>query len=250
MNTFMQPFFLSPMTVPDEDDLPVPRRRHGDARQGGVGTRILSQGVAWAREKGYEHVALHFATPNLSGRQVLAEQRLRAGRVRHAPPHRRTHRLGEQVGDGDDATTCKALVDDVTDVVRGHATMTMPLRRASRRSCGAGWTARRRCCPRQYTQPCDGGACGHLLYTDPEGEYFVISVVFPSGTSSGVHYHGAWGVIGILAGHRRRDEVRARRVTGRHQHRPAAASCGPSRRSTRRPAPSPICGRRSRASTA
>jgi len=54
--------------------------------------------------------------------------------------------------------------------------------------------------PERYTQPCDGGACGHLLYTDPEGEYFVISVVFPPGTSSGVHYHGAWGVIGILAG--------------------------------------------------
>ena len=24
--------------------------------------------------------------------------------------------------------------------------------------------------------------------------------MFPSGTSSGVHYHGDWGVIGILAG--------------------------------------------------
>ena len=54
--------------------------------------------------------------------------------------------------------------------------------------------------PAVYTQPCDGRACGHLLYTDPEGEYFIISVVFPSGTSSGVHYHGAWGVIGILQG--------------------------------------------------
>lgn len=54
--------------------------------------------------------------------------------------------------------------------------------------------------PEKYTLPCDGKACGHLLYTDPEGEYFVISVVFPSGTSSGVHYHGAWGVIGILEG--------------------------------------------------
>lgn len=54
--------------------------------------------------------------------------------------------------------------------------------------------------PEKYAQPCDGGACGHLLYTDPEGEFFVISVVFPPGTSSGVHYHGAWGVIGILQG--------------------------------------------------
>ncbi len=54
--------------------------------------------------------------------------------------------------------------------------------------------------PEQYTIPCDGRPCGHLLYTDPEGEYFIISVVFPAGTSSGVHYHGAWGVIGILQG--------------------------------------------------
>jgi predicted metal-dependent enzyme (double-stranded beta helix superfamily) len=54
--------------------------------------------------------------------------------------------------------------------------------------------------PDDYVEPCDGGACGHLLYTDPEGEYFIISVVFPAGTSSGVHYHGAWGVIGILQG--------------------------------------------------
>ena len=54
--------------------------------------------------------------------------------------------------------------------------------------------------PEQYTIPCDDRACGHLLYTDPAGEYFIISVVFPAGTSSGVHYHGAWGVIGILQG--------------------------------------------------
>jgi len=54
--------------------------------------------------------------------------------------------------------------------------------------------------PDAYTLPCDSGACGHLLYTDPEEEFFMISVVFPAGTSSGVHYHGAWGVIGILQG--------------------------------------------------
>ena len=48
--------------------------------------------------------------------------------------------------------------------------------------------------------PCDGGACGHLLHTADDGSFFIISVVFPPGTSSGVHYHGAWGVIGILSG--------------------------------------------------
>ena len=43
-------------------------------------------------------------------------------------------------------------------------------------------------------------ACGHLLHTAPDGSFFIISVVFPPGTSSGVHYHGAWGVIGVLEG--------------------------------------------------
>ena len=48
--------------------------------------------------------------------------------------------------------------------------------------------------------PCDGRACGHLLYEGEDESIFIISVVFPPGTSSGVHYHGAWGVIGVLAG--------------------------------------------------
>jgi predicted metal-dependent enzyme (double-stranded beta helix superfamily) len=48
--------------------------------------------------------------------------------------------------------------------------------------------------------PCEGRACGHLLHTAADGSFFIISVVFPPGTSSGVHYHGAWGVIGIVAG--------------------------------------------------
>jgi predicted metal-dependent enzyme (double-stranded beta helix superfamily) len=103
----------------------------------------------------------------------------------------------------------RALVDDTTRVVRG-----VP---GDRARCDAiapylrrwmeHWSPARRglaaagdALPERYTQPCDGRACGHLLYTDPQGEFFVISVVFPSGTSSGVHYHGAWGVIGILAG--------------------------------------------------
>ena len=92
----------------------------------------------------------------------------------------------------------QALVDDVTRIVRAEPNadarcdkITPHLRR---------WMDQPAPLPEQYTVPCDGRACGHLLYTDPEGEYFIISVVFPQGTSSGVHYHGAWGVIGILAG--------------------------------------------------
>lgn len=52
----------------------------------------------------------------------------------------------------------------------------------------------------EHRLPCDGRACGHLLHTANDGSFFIISVVFPPGTSSGVHYHGAWGVIGVLSG--------------------------------------------------
>jgi predicted metal-dependent enzyme (double-stranded beta helix superfamily) len=52
----------------------------------------------------------------------------------------------------------------------------------------------------EQRSPCSGGACGHLLHTASDGSFFIISVVFPPGTSSGVHYHGAWGVIGIVSG--------------------------------------------------
>lgn len=52
----------------------------------------------------------------------------------------------------------------------------------------------------EQRSPCEGRACGHLLHTADDGSFFIISVVFPPGTSSGVHYHGAWGVIGIVSG--------------------------------------------------
>lgn len=46
----------------------------------------------------------------------------------------------------------------------------------------------------------DGGAVGNLLYADPAGRFHILAVVFPEGTSSGVHHHGCWGVIGYLEG--------------------------------------------------
>ena len=52
----------------------------------------------------------------------------------------------------------------------------------------------------EHRLPCDGRACGHLLHTAEDGSFFIISVVFPPGSSSGVHYHGSWGVIGVLSG--------------------------------------------------
>jgi predicted metal-dependent enzyme (double-stranded beta helix superfamily) len=65
----------------------------------------------------------------------------------------------------------------------------------------ARWMDRQEGLLPEHRLPCEGNrACGHLLHTADDGAFFIISVVFPPGTSSGVHYHGAWGVIGVLDG--------------------------------------------------
>ena len=67
MNTFMPPLFLSQMTVPEKTIYLFQGIVTRDVRAGGVGTAILSRAVAWAREQGYAHIALHFASANISG---------------------------------------------------------------------------------------------------------------------------------------------------------------------------------------
>jgi 3-mercaptopropionate dioxygenase len=54
--------------------------------------------------------------------------------------------------------------------------------------------------PPEAYEPFEGGAVGNLLHSDPAGRFHVLSVVFPEGTSSGVHFHGCWGLIGYLQG--------------------------------------------------
>jgi predicted metal-dependent enzyme (double-stranded beta helix superfamily) len=54
--------------------------------------------------------------------------------------------------------------------------------------------------PSWSREPYEGGAVGNLLHADAAGRFHVLAVVFPEGTSSGVHFHGCWGVIGYLAG--------------------------------------------------
>ena len=49
-------------------------------------------------------------------------------------------------------------------------------------------------------EPLEGKAVGNVLHTDEAGRFHVMAVVFPEGTSSGVHHHGCWGVIGYLQG--------------------------------------------------
>jgi predicted metal-dependent enzyme (double-stranded beta helix superfamily) len=54
--------------------------------------------------------------------------------------------------------------------------------------------------PAWAEEPYEGGAVGNLVYADADERYHVLVVVFPEGTSSGVHFHGCWGVIGYLRG--------------------------------------------------
>jgi 3-mercaptopropionate dioxygenase len=65
--------------------------------------------------------------------------------------------------------------------------------------------------PAGASDPLDGEAVGNLLHLDPEGRFHVLAVVFPEGTSSGVHHHGCWGLIGYLRGGD--EETRYRPVT-------------------------------------
>ncbi len=99
------------------------------------------------------------------------------------------------MGDGYDI---EALAADVAEAVGGNAADRE--RVEAIKPLLARWMERQEGLRPEERLPCDGRACGHLLYTAPDGSFFIISVVFPPGTSSGVHYHGAWGVIGVLAG--------------------------------------------------
>lgn len=54
--------------------------------------------------------------------------------------------------------------------------------------------------PPEAEEPLAGEAVGNLLHADPGGRFHILAVVFPEGTSSGVHHHGCWGVIGYLRG--------------------------------------------------
>ncbi len=54
--------------------------------------------------------------------------------------------------------------------------------------------------PPWSVEPFEGGAVGNLVHADAAGRFHVLVVVFPEGTSSGVHFHGCWGVIGYLRG--------------------------------------------------
>src|SRR6476646_10402075 len=90
------------------------------------------------------------------------------------------------------AATALALDDSALDDDRARAEAIAPAMRALLDADAP--------IPIDAYQPLDGTAVGNLLYADPDGRFHVLAVVFPEGTSSGVHHHGCWGVIGYLQG--------------------------------------------------
>lgn len=54
--------------------------------------------------------------------------------------------------------------------------------------------------PSGADEPLEGNAVGNLVHADADGRFHILAVVFPEGTSSGIHHHGCWGLIGYLRG--------------------------------------------------
>jgi GNAT superfamily N-acetyltransferase len=74
MNTFMAPVWITPMLTPEKTIYLYQGIVSEEARRGGLGRTILARGIDWAREQGYQHVALHFASPNVSGARFWQSQ--------------------------------------------------------------------------------------------------------------------------------------------------------------------------------
>lgn len=77
MNTFMRPLFMTQMVCPEKTVYLFQGIVAENSRSGGVGTALLSQSAAWAREQGYEHIALHFASPNIEGARFWQSSRFK-----------------------------------------------------------------------------------------------------------------------------------------------------------------------------
>ena len=74
MNTFMAPVWITPMLTPEKTVYLYQGIVSEGVRGGGVGKALLARGIDWAREQGYQHVALHFASPNVSGARFWQAQ--------------------------------------------------------------------------------------------------------------------------------------------------------------------------------
>jgi predicted metal-dependent enzyme (double-stranded beta helix superfamily) len=94
----------------------------------------------------------------------------------------------------------EALVAAVHGALDDASLTTDRQRAAAMRPAMAALLAAASPLPAWAEEPHEGGAVGNLLHADPAGRFHVLAVVFPEGTSSGVHLHGCWGVIGYLRG--------------------------------------------------
>jgi predicted metal-dependent enzyme (double-stranded beta helix superfamily) len=102
-----------------------------------------------------------------------------------------------------DVPEIRALIDEtrrLSGTIRDHAARVEALRPAFARLLAAdGWL------PDQFAQPdttsgMGGGIGQYALYRDEAGSLCLFSLVVPPGSSTPVHDHLAWGLVGVYRG--------------------------------------------------
>jgi predicted metal-dependent enzyme (double-stranded beta helix superfamily) len=102
-----------------------------------------------------------------------------------------------------DVPEIRALIDEtrrLSSEIRDHATRVEALRPAfSRLLAAGGWL------PDEFARPdttsgMGGGIGQYALFRDEGGELCLFSLVVPAGSSTPVHDHLAWGLIGVYRG--------------------------------------------------
>jgi predicted metal-dependent enzyme (double-stranded beta helix superfamily) len=102
-----------------------------------------------------------------------------------------------------DVPEIRALIDEtrrLSATIRDHAARVEALRPAFSRLLAAdGWL------PDEFAQPdtasgMGGGIGQYALYRDEGGELCLFSLVVPAGSSTPVHDHLAWGLVGVYRG--------------------------------------------------
>ena len=113
------------------------------------------------------------------------------------------HHDGNDFGFIVDVPEIRALIDEtqrLSGTIRDHAARVEALRPAFARLLAAdGWL------PDQFAQPdtasgMGGGIGQYALYRDETGSLCLFSLVVPPGSSTPVHDHLAWGLVGVYRG--------------------------------------------------
>jgi ribosomal protein S18 acetylase RimI-like enzyme len=74
MNSFIPPDWIDPILRPDKTVYLYQGIVSPHVRGAGIGKLILARGIDWARNNGYDYVALHYASPNISGARFWQSQ--------------------------------------------------------------------------------------------------------------------------------------------------------------------------------